>query len=96
MVAGRTGDDDDIGRFIQKRSGAGIPPVTIFPAGRPNEPTLLPDLLAPDRVLAEIANAARSRQGIITAYRARIARGPEITSIALAVWPASDHWRTAS
>ncbi len=62
LIADWTGYDEDIGRFIQKLApGASIPLLAIFPAGRPTEPTVLLGLLTKDQVLAEIANAARSR-----------------------------------
>ncbi len=56
-----TNRNQEITRLLAKFGRSGVPLYVLFPAGRPNEPIVLPELITPGMVLEAIENAVSVR-----------------------------------
>jgi thiol:disulfide interchange protein DsbD len=56
-----TNRNQDITRLLAKFGRSGVPLYVLFPAGRPNEPVVLPELITPGMVLEAIEKAVSAR-----------------------------------
>jgi thiol:disulfide interchange protein DsbD len=58
MKADWTNGNETITRLLQKFGRSGVPLYVVFPAGRPNEPIVLPEVITTGVVLSAIEKAA--------------------------------------
>jgi thiol:disulfide interchange protein DsbD len=54
-----TNRNPDITRLLQKFGRSGVPLYVVFPAGRPNEPIVLPEVVTPGLILEAFDKAAQ-------------------------------------